>query len=494
MKRAGWTIALFVSIFATSRVVPAADPELSQQELIQRLEKAEQRIRLLEASADAGLATPTPLVGAPADDMGSISGRLSELEQAWQKMASEKEASKKFTTFKLGGRIHFDYWSFPHTNDGINFFENPVTGFDPDARLLFRRIRLEFKGDIGDSMLWRTQIDFNHPATPEYKDVYIGFKNLPWNQELLIGNQKRPLGLDHLNSSRMNVFLERPLVVEAFNEDARRIGIAMYGYTDDELYHWRYGLYNLENTSTTGRYIGDPLQMSLNGRLSSSPWYDEASDGRNYFHWAIAGALAHPYGASVDALEPYSNQARFRTRPEARSSSRWINTDRIAGAHWYEVLGLESIVNLGALQITTEYQNTWLQRDNYTVGTGPDLHFHGAYVYLAYTLTGEHIPYSRTTGTIGRLEPFENFYLFNRCKGGWGAWQVAFRYSYLDLTDADILGGVEHDATFALNWYWTAHSKLQFNIIYGDIEQHEPVAGYTSGDFLNMGLRVAADF
>ncbi len=487
------TLRVLVCLAVTGGTLGGAEPEPTQQELIQRLQRAEQRIQTLEARTGNPLATPTSLVGAPADDLDSIAGRLAGLEQAWQKMVAEKEAAKKFTTFKPGGRIHFDYWSFPHTNDGIDYFEHPVTGADPDARLMFRRIRLFFKGDIGDSMLWKTQIDFNNPGIPEYKDVYIGFKNLPHNQQLLIGNQKRPLGMDHLNSSRFNVFLERPLVVEAFNEDARRIGIAMYGYTDDEVYHWRYGLYNLENTSTTGRYIGDPLQMSLNGRLSSSPWYDESCDGRNYFHWAISGMLARPDGA-IDALDNHVNQGRFRTRAETRSSSRWINTGRIAGAHWYEVFGLESMLNLGPLQVTTEYQNTWLQRDNHTAGTGPDVHFHGAYVFVAYTLTGEHVPYERTHGTIGRLEPFENFYLFNRCKGGWGAWQVAFRYSYLDLTDADIRGGIEHDATFALNWYWTPHSKVQFNVIYGDIEQHVPVAGFTSGDFLNMGLRFAADF
>jgi phosphate-selective porin OprO/OprP len=45
-------------------------------------------------------------------------------------------------------------------------------------------------------MLWRIQLDFNTPEDPEYKDVYIGFKELPWNHTILVGNQKRPLGLD----------------------------------------------------------------------------------------------------------------------------------------------------------------------------------------------------------------------------------------------------------------------------------------------------------
>ncbi len=306
-----------------------------------------------------------------------------------------------------------------------------------------------------------------------------------------------PLGLDHLNSSRYNVFLERPFVVEAFNEDARRLGIAAYGYSDDEVYNWRYGVYNLENINVTGRYIGDNLQPSLNARLASSPWYDESSGGRGYLHWAVAGMLAWPDGtASPTATAP--PESRFRTRPEARSQTRWLNTDRIAGAQTYEILGLESIFNVGSLQICGEYQANWLQRDATTPGTGPDVFFHGAYLYASYFLTGEFIPYSRTTGTLSRVKPYENFFLVDRCNGGtghgWGAWEVAARYSWLDVTDADVTGGVGQSWTLALNWYWTAYSKLQTNFIWGNIDDRGPINGYSSGNYFIAGTRVAVDF
>ena len=62
-----------------------------------------------------------------------------------------------------------------------------------------------------------------------YRDLYFGFKGLPVFQTVLIGNQKRPYGLDHLNSSRYNIFIERPFVIEGFNQDARRLGVCSYG-------------------------------------------------------------------------------------------------------------------------------------------------------------------------------------------------------------------------------------------------------------------------
>jgi phosphate-selective porin OprO and OprP len=437
-------------------------------------------------------------------DLKDLDERLKEIEQEWQshqeELQAEEEAAASKPTVEIGGRIHADYWAYPYTTEGIGFFEHPDPadpqfGTDPEDLFAFRRVRLEMEGDILENMLWRIQVDFNNPQTPEFKDVYIGFDELPNNQELLVGIQKRPLGLDHLNSSRYNVFLERPLVIEAFNEDARRPGIAMYGHTDDESVGWIYGAYLLENITTDGRVFGDHYQPSLNGRLWSSPWYDESSGGRGYFHWGIAGMVANPDGNRNDRATN-ANEARFRTRPEARTMSRWLNTGRIDGAQHYEVLGLEALLNIGAVQIVSEYQANWLQRHHSS--PQEDLFFQGAYVYVSYFLTGEHIPYDRTSGTIDRVRPFENFFLVERCCGGrghgWGAWNVALRYDWLDLTEHDITGGVEHNGTLAVNWFFNAYAKLQFNLIYGTIDQRGPVGGFDNGEYLIAGTRLAIEF
>lgn len=516
--------ALLAGLTLTTSVTFADDVTFEQ--LLQRLEATETRLKELESeettkifstSFQSGEPLAVPPASEPTDpadkpeSADDFEARLNKLEEGWEELddawsafdkadKKKKADAAKKPTFKINGRIHADFWSFINDDGGIGFLENPIgadanplnDGADPEDRFAFRRIRLETKGDILDTMLWRIQIDFNKPATAEMKDVYLGFKNLPNNQELLIGNQKRPIGLDHLNSSRYNVFTERPFVVETFNEDARRPGIAMYGYTDDEKYHWRYGAYYLENINTDGGTVGDSRQMSGNFRLSSSPWYDDASDGRGYWHWAVAGMFAKADGDAT-AADTNRNDARFRTRPEARSNTRWLDTGRIAGADWYEILAVESMFNVGPLQITGEYQHTFMQRDGFG-----DVQFKGGYIFASYMLTGEHIPYNRRTGTIGRLNPFENFFLVDKCDGcrgtGWGAWGVAARYSYLDVSSGDIFGGVGESATLALNWYWTAYSKVQFNLIYGSIDGRNPAIGTTGGDYLIAGTRFAIEF
>jgi phosphate-selective porin OprO/OprP len=434
----------------------------------------------------------------PAHNLESFHDRLTGLERAWQEDA--KEDAKRWAdpvagpTLKINGRIHLDYWNFTHNSPGIGFFEHPDGaaanfGADPEDRIFFRRIRLKFEGNLTETMLYRMQIDFNTPDSGEMKDMYIGFKELPILGTLLIGNQKRPIGLDHLNSSRFNVFIERPLVVEAFNEDARRLGIAAYNNTDDQRYNWRFGLFALENPARDGKLIGDSMQLSGNARLASSPWYDESSGGRRYFHWAVSGMVAKPDG-DRSPVDTNPNEGRFRTRAELRSDSRWLDTGAIAGADWYETLGLEAILNVGPFQVVGEYQSNWMQRDSYTAGTGPDLYFHGGYVFIAYMLTGEHVPLIRKSGTIDRVRPFENFAAGRGC----GAWQVAMRYSYLDLTDNDIAGGAEHNTTLGVVWYFNPNASLQLNAIYGDIEYRAPVGGLSEGHFTALGGQLRIDF
>jgi phosphate-selective porin OprO/OprP len=415
-----------------------------------------------------------------------VESRLAELESiVHSDKGAEHEGVKP--SLKINGRIHLDWWDFMHDSPGVGFFEHPVGGADPESRFAFRRIRLNFRGDISEAMMYRFDLEFSDPSTPGYRDAWIGFRELPFLQTVLVGNQKRPIGLDHWNSSNDNVFLERPMVIEAFNEDARRLGITSYGVSENEDYTWQYGVYNLANTAETGEYLGDSLQLSANARLTGNPWYDESSGGRGYFHWGVSGMAARPDGNPLPG-DSNGNEARFRTRAEARSDQRWLNTGPIGGATDYQILGLETIVNVGALQAVAEYQHNWTQRQ-----AAADLAFSGGYVQLAYTLTGEHIPYDRAKSSIGTLQPFENFFLVNRCSGerggGWGAWQVAARYSYLDLTDENVLGGIGSNLTLALNWYWSANSKLQINYVTGSIDDHAPVGGFTAGNYSILGTR-----
>lgn len=445
-------------------------------------------------------------------DFEAFERRLTDLESeraaAVAAEALENAEKSKKSTIRVNGRVHLDNWNFLDSDPGINFLESGNFDQDPQDRWDFRRVRLELSGDVPDDMFWRLQIDFNNPEQAEMKDVYLGFADLPHNQALIIGNQKRPIGLDHLNSSRHNVFTERPLAVETFNEDARRLGACMHGVNDAESLNWSYGVFLLENVNQSGRIRGDFDEGGLYGRLSGSPLYNESTGGRQYWHWGLAGSVNQTDADGDSDQDDNSNEARFRTRPLARSSSRWFNTGRLPGAENYEQLAVESMLNLGPLQITSEYINTWVQRSPAEGFSGEDLHLHGGYIFFHYFLTGEFIPLDRASGTIERVIPNRNFHVsdhFRRGRDcGWGALGVGLRLDYLDLTDGDVAGGEGTSATAALNWYWTAYSKLQVNMVWGTIDDagqdrangngFAPGFPGVEGDYTILGMRYMIDW
>jgi phosphate-selective porin OprO/OprP len=121
---------------------------------------------------------------------------------------------------------------------------------------------------------------------------------------------------------------------------------------------------------------------------------------------------------------------------------------------FYKV-GAEIATVQGPFSAQAEYITTSVNRNS-----GTDLDFDGWYVQTGYFLTGESRNYKN--GAFGGITPKANV-----GEGGIGAWELALRYSTLDLTDADIDGGEADSITLGLNWYPTP--ALRFSANYVDV-------------------------
>lgn len=478
--------------FTRAAVEDDAD-EPTIDELREQLKRMELRLRELENDVEDNIEEVDETTKATEKASESVDSRLKDLEKSFEKQSESIDsiettipglvhAGHKKPKMQLFGRIHLDYWAFPQHDPGIETLEEG----NPQDRVAFRRMRIGVKGDLNDNMFYKYEGEFAGGVASSYRDAYIGFKDLPAFNTVILGNHKRPYGLDHLNSSRYNVFTERPFIVEAFNQDSRRLGISSNGVSEDEQWNWRYGLWNQQLTQTSAGWVSDHYNGEVAARLARTAWYDESSDGRGYFHYAIAGSYGIPDGRPGSTI----NGARYRTRPEGRSDNRWIDTGRITFADSNALLGLETVLNVGAFQLTAEYMNVRVDRND----IGADVVLDGGYVQAAYFLTGEHTPWVRKTGTLGRVKPFENFFSVRDCDGnrgtGLGAWQVAARYSYANLTDEDVLGGDAESLTLGVNWWWNPNARVQFNYIFGEIER-DPLA---SGNYEIFGVRWMVDF
>ena len=119
----------------------------------------------------------------------------------------------------------------------------------------------------------------------------------------------------------------------------------------------------------------------------------------------------------------------------------------------------------GPLSLQSEAMVNFVDQDGVTA-TLP-----GVYAQVGYFLTGEHRPYDRKTGQIDRIIPFRNF-SFNKdgCNTGPGAWEIAGRFSYIDLNDKSIQGGTMANFTAGVNWYINPYVKFVVNYIHSSTD------------------------
>jgi phosphate-selective porin OprO/OprP len=153
---------------------------------------------------------------------------------------------------------------------------------------------------------------------------------------------------------------------------------------------------------------------------------------------------------------------------------------------YYNVLGSELLWVNGPVSLQSEAMVSLVNQQ-----AGPSATLPGAYAQLGYFLTGEHRPYDRNTGTIDRVMPKSNFAFDGKtCSPGMGAWEVAGRWSYLDLNDATINGGTIMDYTAGLNWYWNPYTKMVFNYVHAISDTPAAVTARTD----LFGVRAQIDF
>ena len=108
----------------------------------------------------------------------------------------------------------------------------------------------------------------------------------------------------------------------------------------------------------------------------------------------------------------------------------------------------------------------------------PNPHFTGWYAFLTYSLTGEVHPYDPATASFRNLRPDAPL----GSRNGWGAWEVAARYSSTDLdfrpsntaATGGVPGGKQDIWTLGLNWY--PNNTVKFQLNYNNLQVAHPNA------------------
>ena len=341
--------------------------------------------------------------------------------------------------FQAGGRIMVDT-AWYHADDNIN----PDNDWGNGTEL--RRARIFLKGTVWNN--WHFKLQYDFAGDGEIKDAYIQYTGLKQYTDfpinVIVGNYKEPFSLEELTSSKYITFMERAL----------------------------------PNALAPGRNIG--VGLSSNGKVlnggwtASTGWFtdgvDNENDNGNNESNAVAGRLTFApiatktevvhVGGAVEYRNYDDSSIRFRSRPEAHTAEhRMVDTGSFLAKDTLK-WGLEAAGVYGPFSVQGEYMQTNVSDVN---RTGQDADLSGWYAYASWFITGESRSYKASKGIFGRVKPKGII-----GKGGWGAWELAGRYSSLDLSDGALNGFKEDDITIGLNWYATPTIRFMANYVIAD--------------------------
>ncbi len=328
---------------------------------------------------------------------------------------------KRGYELELGGRLFIDAVSY----------QDDLEPMGSGTEL--RTARVSLKGSLAEDWKFKAQYDFAENDL-SVKDVYLSYRGFQHLHAVTLGQFKEPFSLEEQTSSKQITFMERAMPVDTFSP-GRALGLGI----DEHSKSWSL------SAGLFAEAVGDVPD-------------DEGKEG-----WGIAArgtwALLHGdrrslhLGAAGERREPGSSgKVRYRTGPESHLTSVFlVNTGNIDAVDNTLTMGLEAALVEGPFSLQGEYIQADVQRDSGL----PELNFDGWYIFGSWLLTGESRPYSVSDGAIDRIIP----------RGEWGAWELALRYSTIDLNDHDILGGKANSTTLGLNWYINPRIRFMANYI-----------------------------
>ncbi len=204
-----------------------------------------------------------------------------------------------------------------------------------------------------------------------------------------------------------------------------------------------------------------------------------AASGTDYnLHLGASGTYVFSPADQGSGTSP-RHPLRFRDRPEIRVDSvRLVDTGNI-DADNANVYGVEFGGNWRNWYLQGEH--FWFNVERALPSTLPDPDFAGYYLQGSWVFTGESRRYNATTGSFQNPRPMIPF----SGNGGFGAWELAARYSNLNLDFMEgaegsaavpgaVRGGEQSVVTLGLNWYPNPNVKVMMDYIMIDVDRLNP--------------------
>ena len=271
---------------------------------------------------------------------------------------------------------------------------------------------------------------------------------------LSVGQQKEPFSMERVMSMLHLPMQERTAVSDAMLP-SRNFGVVLSGTVLDQRITWAGGAFN--------DWINTPGSISENatevmGRVTWLPYI--SSDESNLIHLGFGARFSN----ATDGL-------RYATEPEFNKSPIFVDTeDDLMAADNSRQYSVEAAWRNGPYMLMGEYLRTDIDAPALS-----DPIFNGYHISGSWILSGEMHDYRRKSGIFHAIPVAKTVN-----QGGWGAWELGFRISSLDLTDGLVDGGEMDILSLGINWWLTPVFNVNLNYRYVTLDRFG-VEGSSSG-------------
>jgi len=340
-----------------------------------------------------------------------------------------KSRDGNFTT-QIGGRMQLDSAWYGE--------DDSAAGSTLGDGTKVRRARLYIKGTVNKDWFYKFEYDFAGSGDTKkgITDIWVGYNGFDFEGlSVKAGHFRDPFMLQDQISDNNTQFTERASI-DAFTA-SRHIGVM--GSIDRKHWTTALGVFGDKANTDGGQ---DDEGWGLGGRATWMPVNEK-------------GSLVH-LGLAANYRSTRGGEVQFKQQPETNISGvNFVDTGKLTDVDNYLSLGAELAIVQNRLSGQVEYIRTELDRE-----TASDPTFDGWYAQTGWFLTDDTRPYTHKGAKFKAVKPNSPF-----GSGGMGAWELALRYSTIDLVDSGIDGGEMDNMTLGLNWFPVAGLRFSANYI-----------------------------
>ena len=358
-----------------------------------------------------------------------------------RQLLTRPEWTLGFTTFHVGAGLLFDVAAY--SQDSVAKLQFP--DLNPEFKLRDARILLGGRFDTKRPFTWQAGVMYDavtHKWLVRQTGLMLSVPEI--YSHFFIGRAKEGFSLNKVMVGYDGWSMERLPFTDA-TVPLLADGIKWLGYVPTSHLFWNLGAF-MDAFSEGQSFSSYNYQFVVR-----AGWVPLAGD--------TAGTLLH-IGMNFRIGDVNNDTLQLRSKPEAFPAPYFIDTKKFPAASAL-AFGPELYYRPGRVLMGGEYY--WQRVSSPETGNP---WFHGGEAVVAWATTGEIRSYNLAGSYFRELSPDSTV-----IQGGPGAWAPMIKFSYSNLTNGPLQGGIFWRVTPMINWYLTDNLRLEFAYGYGVLNQ-----------------------